>query len=356
MIVARLRFPFGDAAVRVIDIAENDRLRRASALAGCDDFAVAHFAVLLFGSNFCGIDALHAVRAFFHHAAAAYGDVGIAHAVEAGRGVIRIEQEIEAPDFVRAIVRAVARADAAVVNHFVQAFGAVHRGADGADHFAGRVLTVHAEHRLVIRFGIVYAAAEISVHADPVHRAALHYLFLADDRNILFGLAGFDAGVAAHAFVQVHGQAPGVAFGFKARIEREALGGIFLVIFGEVCVFLPFLGGGDADGVPARGFHAFLIDLLAVLVNHVLVLGDGEVIFLAGLFDFQSGDDPRCVGGANKIGVEAGAGAHAAGAARNDHYAGFCFVTRELQLYVIAIGERQVLSGGGTDHRGIVPG
>src|SRR5580700_6155599 len=162
--------------MRVVDITELQRICRASTLACRDDFAVAHAAIFFFGSDLRGVDALHAVGTFFHHAAAAHGDVGIAHAEKAGRGVIGEQQEIEAADFVRAIVRAVARADAAVVNHFVQAFGAVHRGADGADHFAGRVLTVHAEHRLVIRFGIVYAAAEISVHADPVHRAALHYL------------------------------------------------------------------------------------------------------------------------------------------------------------------------------------
>src|SRR5580658_10841797 len=127
MIVARLRFPFGDAAVGIIDIAEDDRFRGASALAGGDDFAVAHFAVLFFARDFRRVDALHAVGAFFHDAAAAYGDVGIAHSVEAGRGVIRKQQEIEAANFVGAVVRAVARADAAVVNHLVQAFGAVDR-------------------------------------------------------------------------------------------------------------------------------------------------------------------------------------------------------------------------------------
>src|SRR5271170_8101228 len=293
MVVARLRFPFGDAAVGIIDIAEDNRLRGARTLAGGDDFAVAYFAILFFARDFRRVDALHAVGAFFHDSAAAHGDAGIAQAIQAGRGVIRIEQEIEPSHLVRAIVGAVARTHAAVVHHFVQAFGAVHRRADGADDFAGRVFAVHAEHRLVIRFGIINAAAEIGVHADPVHRAALHHLFLADHRNIIFGLAGDDAGVAAHALVQVHGQAPGVTFGFEAGIKREAFGGFFVRVFSEIRVFLPFRERGDADQVAARGFHAFFFHLMAVLVNHILVLRHREIIFLAGLFDFQSGGDPR---------------------------------------------------------------
>ena len=54
---------------------------------------------------------------------------GIAQRLEARRRPVLVEQEVEAPHLVGAVVRAVARADAAVVDHVVQAFGAVRRGA-----------------------------------------------------------------------------------------------------------------------------------------------------------------------------------------------------------------------------------
>ena len=102
----------------------------------------------------------------------------------------------------------------------------------------------------------------------------------------------------------------------------------------------------------------------------VLMLGDREIIFVAGLFDFQPGGDPGRRGCADEIGIEAGAGADVAGAAAsiaevqrdgivrvagNDHDAGFGFARRELQLHVIASLESQALRRRGTDHRGVVP-
>ena len=66
---------------------------------------------------------------------------------------VLVEQEVEAPHLVRAVVRAVARAHAAVVDHVVQALVAVDRRRHRAHHLAGRVLAVLAHHRLVIRLG-----------------------------------------------------------------------------------------------------------------------------------------------------------------------------------------------------------
>ena len=100
--------------------------------------------------DFRRVDALHAVRALFHDAAAAHGDVGIASELQAGRVPVLIEQEVEAANFVRAVVRAVPRADTAVVDHVVQPFVAVHGGADRADDLARRVLALHARHGLEI--------------------------------------------------------------------------------------------------------------------------------------------------------------------------------------------------------------
>src|SRR5205807_3305686 len=95
-------------------------------------------------------------------------------------------QEVEAANFVGAVVRTVARADAAIVDHIVQAFGAVDRGTDGADLLARRVLALLAGHgleecrrikeRLVVAGRIVggglHRLLVITVDADPMHFAS----------------------------------------------------------------------------------------------------------------------------------------------------------------------------------------
>ena len=65
---------------------------------------VTHRAVLFFRQNFRRVDALHAVRALFHHPAAAHRDVRVAHAEQAWRGVVGEQHEIESPHLVRAVV------------------------------------------------------------------------------------------------------------------------------------------------------------------------------------------------------------------------------------------------------------
>ena len=125
-VVARLGLQLRDAAVRIVQVAEHDRLGRAGLLAGGLDLAVADAAVLASRRRSCArVDALHAVGALLHDAAAAHRDVGIAPQLEARRVPVLIEQEVEAAHLVRAVVRAVPRADAAVVDHVVQAFVAV---------------------------------------------------------------------------------------------------------------------------------------------------------------------------------------------------------------------------------------
>ena len=84
-VIPFIGFQLGHAAVLVVDIAEDDRLGRASGLAGGLDLAIADLAVLLLGIDFGGVDALHAVRAFFHDAAAAHRDIGIVQQLQAGR-------------------------------------------------------------------------------------------------------------------------------------------------------------------------------------------------------------------------------------------------------------------------------
>src|SRR6185437_13260032 len=94
--VRRLALPLRNLAVRIVQIAEHDRVRRAGSLAGRDNFTVLHFAVFLLRHDLCVVDALHAVRALFHDAAAANRDIGIALQLDAFGFPIGIEQEVKA--------------------------------------------------------------------------------------------------------------------------------------------------------------------------------------------------------------------------------------------------------------------
>src|SRR5437868_1012985 len=129
-VIAYLALQPGDAARRIVEIAEHDRVGRTGLLACGLDFAVANAPVLLFRFDPRAVDSLHAVRAFLHHAAAADGDVGIPAKLQARCVPVLIEEEIEAADFVGTVVLTVPRADAAVVDHVVETFMAVNRRGD----------------------------------------------------------------------------------------------------------------------------------------------------------------------------------------------------------------------------------
>ena len=90
-----------------------------------DDIAVLEPApAFRLGVDFRFLNALHAVRALFHDAAHADGDVRVVHASSATSVVVLVPvQEVEPANLVGTVVRAVARADAAVVDHVVQALG-----------------------------------------------------------------------------------------------------------------------------------------------------------------------------------------------------------------------------------------
>ena len=63
-------------------------------------------------------------------------------------------QIIESPHFVGAVVAAISRSHAAVVNHYVQPFGVVHRRAHGANLFARSVFALLAGKGLKHHFGV----------------------------------------------------------------------------------------------------------------------------------------------------------------------------------------------------------
>ena len=95
---------------------------------------------------------------------------------------------------------------------------------------------MHARDRLMVGLRIVRASFIIAVDAKPMHLPAAGHFGFADYRNIVFRLAGNDAGVAADAGIHVDGHAPGVAFIFEAWIKR-ALGFVGMLALGEVRLF-----------------------------------------------------------------------------------------------------------------------
>ncbi len=129
-------------------------------LASSDDLAIAHEPAFFFGLDFRFLNALHAVGAFLHHSAATHCYVRIADSIETLRIPIRIQIEVEAAHLVRAVIRAIAGSDATVVDHLVQTFVAMYRGRHRANQFAGRILAMHARHRLVVDVRLVEIAVE----------------------------------------------------------------------------------------------------------------------------------------------------------------------------------------------------
>ncbi len=291
-------------------------MRRAGLLASRDDSAIANRRVLFFRFDARIVDALHAIRALFHDAAAAHGYFRIAQQLELRRFPILEAQEIESAHFVRAIVRTIPRPDAPVIGHIVQPFGAVRRGAHGADLLAGRVLALLARHRLEERFGIIQRGIVtrgivgfrfgfvVAVDADPVHLPAARHLILPDHRNIVFRLARDDASVAAVAAIQVDGHGPLVAgvreFRFalvQGKLLRRQFG-MFVSKIRILAIFLERSGGEDL-----AAFHVEVI------------LRASERIIVAGFSDCGAwcGRGPKSVRNAYGVGVETFVRARVAG-------------------------------------------
>ena len=118
----------------------------------------------------------------------------------------------------RTVVRAIPRANAAVVGHDVETVFAVHGCVHRANRFARRILAVLAHHRLMHHLRFFRNAApilieilfvgEIAIDPHPMHGAAVRDLKFADDRNVIFALAGNDARAATGADIQIHRHPP----------------------------------------------------------------------------------------------------------------------------------------------------
>ncbi len=135
---------------------------------------------------------------------------------KSNRGLSRVLEPVEPPHLVRAVVLAVARADAAVVDLLVDAVGAVHGRQNRADRFARRVVAVLAHHRLEDRVRARLGAAVVAIDADPVHLPAAPDFVLADDRHVVLGLTRHHARRASGAGIQVDRHSP------RARRRADA--------------------------------------------------------------------------------------------------------------------------------------
>src|SRR5256885_13720793 len=155
VIAARVTRQLVDARVAVVEIAEDDRFGRARLLAGGHDVAIADVAILESRLILRATDALHAERALFHHALLAHRDIRVEqHRQRLGprfplAAALRVVVPVEVADLVRAVVGAVARADATVVDLAVEAVGRVVGGVDRTDRLARRVAALLAQHRRI---------------------------------------------------------------------------------------------------------------------------------------------------------------------------------------------------------------
>src|SRR5262249_3315370 len=202
-VIAFLSLELRDAAIWIIDVTEDNRFGRARLRARGCDLAVSNESIFFLGIDLGFLNSLHAVSALLHHAAAANAHVRVAHHLKT-RGVeILIQQKIKSPNFVRAVVRTIARANTAVVSHVVQAFSTVSCRSNRADNFAGRVLALLTRDRLKISLRIYLAAFVVSVHTQPMHLPGARYLFLADDGDVVLGDASDHAGCTAYARAQI---------------------------------------------------------------------------------------------------------------------------------------------------------
>src|SRR6202000_482438 len=208
-----------------VEIAEMNRACRTGRLTGGNHLAVRDWTIFLFGGPGGAADALEAIIALLHDAAAARRDVGIVLRLQCraftGVGLtIGIGEIIEAPYLVRAIGLAKARADAAVIRLDVQAFMIVHGCLYCAHRLAWRQFAMHARHRLeaATRHGLL--GEHVAIDPQPVHVATLQNLIPPNDRNVVFRLTSDNAGIATDARIAINHHGPSALA--TGRYRKEA--------------------------------------------------------------------------------------------------------------------------------------
>src|SRR5579883_903608 len=197
-IVDRRTLALRNGALRIVSIAEDDRLRGAALLARGNHIAVMQLTIVPTGSDLSRSNPLDAIGALFHDAAATNGDLRVPR-LGGAIHLVSVGVEIEATDLVRAIVGAKSRPDTAVVDHKVETLMIMDSGMYGTNHFARRVLAMHARHRFERSIRRIGGARIVSIDPQPMHHALFEDLILADHGHIVLCLAGDHAGLASDA-------------------------------------------------------------------------------------------------------------------------------------------------------------
>src|SRR3989454_2081501 len=279
---------------RVVQVAEDDRLGRAGLGTGGADVAVVRRPVLEPGLVLRRADALHTEGALLHHTLLAHRHVGVEQQLERlGPALplparLRVVEPVEVADFVRTVVGAVARADAAVVDLPVEPVRRVVGGVHRADRLARRVAALLAQHRCddgADRHAAL-SAREVALDPHPTHLAVPRYQLFAHRGEVVFGVAGRHARRAAGALGEVDGHRP-ARVSPRVIAERRllvlrlgpALPGRLGVV-GDLLLFERMLPGPELPRLRERqGFD----DPLALLAR--VALGGREPAVVAGLGD-----------------------------------------------------------------------
>src|SRR4051812_11755449 len=146
--------------LRIGGITERDGARRAGLCARYRELVRRELASLRLGPRLRLADALDAEGALLHDTLAADGDVRVELPVERLRErvllaiLFAVPEPVEVANLVRAVVAAVTRAHAAVVDLDVQAIRRMIRGIHRADRLTGCIAAVLAKHRCKARIEI----------------------------------------------------------------------------------------------------------------------------------------------------------------------------------------------------------
>lgn len=179
---------------------------------GGGDIAIADWATVALRLFLTLSDSLHAERTFFHDAVLPDRHVGIELLFQ--RWIPVGIEPVELPRRIRTIIAAVAHPDASVIDLGVEALRGVIRRVDRTDRLTRRIGAVLAEHGHEPRFDVGICAFPIALDADPIDGAAVGCFSGAGNADIIFSMAGDDAGLAAGASIQVDHHLPSVRAGF----------------------------------------------------------------------------------------------------------------------------------------------
>src|SRR5262249_33773547 len=137
---------------------------------------------------------------------------------------------------------------------------------------------------------IVQPARVIPIDADPVQLAPDDHLLLADDGNVVLGLAGNRACVTPRARAQIDRHAPSVAFILAWRVHRKRWGCLLTHLLHKIWIVTIFLQRSSTNRIAP--FHA------------VMMLRASERIAASSLVQLHSRPEPKGTCSSKRIGVD----------------------------------------------------